>query len=659
MSVNCENSSVSFVMKYCPTSTVARTCEVYLCTKLTVPSAAPKHLSRSANPNHLKTGRMESNLRLCGECWQINSKFSSLMVMTKVPLLSLHSMPVHKFSASRIEEMVLENSVQTCPFWKRTVVCIYCTWFVCSWCFQWSVATGHLSSQRSQCVMAAVSPPRFSAAWRVEAPFSTVSRFDGFYTLYSLWLAAYDSLYECGRPCDTMSCLFCTAFGFSGANPYWCRRFSQRRRSTWLASRRAQSILPHAYKWSPCPWTGRWIRLQDSINPDLPPPLKTPTTNNNEALFQLPHAPVGDGTLFNHLKYYKVLQVGIHVALSVMEVCDVLLGTPGVSLDRFCPRRRTESSNSNIWGSSLTTTTSYVSRKYTEETSISRLFRCWLRDLGFLVPSFLETKMQGDRSYASTRIFCLRMLLWHTWSLAKAVTILWAYSLALDFVNVHFEPEVPLRRLRGSLRLITPHWPSYPNAVGIILGDFNICEPEEGRLNVWNQTFTDGDAGKTVMFHPFFPHVLEIAQLDYTRRDSTALGIIRTLSRIDRFFINLPMAEARDFHCYSHVFENLGNQTIPSAHAAVRLVIHKPSNREQQGKRIPCWMSKTSCLLFYSEAASRWPPIFCRSIWRTCGVQSYSWKGLKADSSWALTEETWQLGSKALNRLYCIACLQK
>ena len=130
--------------------------------------------------------------------------------------------------------------------------------------------------------------------------------------------------------------------------------------------------------------------------------------------------------------------------------------------------------------------------------------------------------------------------------------------------NVHFEPELTLRRLRERLRLITPHWPSYPNAVGIILGDFNICE---GRFNVWNQTFTDG-----AMFHSFFPHVLEIAQPDYTRRDSTAFGIIRTLSRIDRIFMNLPMAEAQDFHCYSHVFENLGNGTNPSDHAAVRVI---------------------------------------------------------------------------------------
>ena len=75
-------------------------------------------------------------------------------------------------------------------------------------------------------------------------------------------------------------------------------------------------------------------------------------------------------------------------------------------------------------------------------------------------------------------------------------------------------------------------------------------------------------------FIPFFPHVLESAQPVYTRRDSTTLRVIRTLSRIDRIFMNLPMAEAQDFHCYSHVFENLGNRTIPSDHA-VRLVIQE------------------------------------------------------------------------------------
>ena len=94
---------------------------------------------------------------------------------------------------------------------------------------------------------------------------------------------------------------------------------------------------------------------------------------------------------------------------------------------------------------------------------------------------------------------------------------------------------------------------------------------------------------KTAVFHSFFPRVLEVAHSDYTRRDAMALGVIRTLSRIDRIFINLPMAEARDFRCPSHVFENLGKKTIPSDHAAVRLVFQKPTNRGHQGKLIPSW----------------------------------------------------------------------
>ena len=70
-----------------------------------------------------------------------------------------------------------------------------------------------------------------------------------------------------------------------------------------------------------------------------------------------------------------------------------------------------------------------------------------------------------------------------------------------------------MRRLRERLRLITPHWPWYPGALGFIAGDFNICEPEGGRFNDWNQTFTNGDAGRLFFSQYFFPHVLEIAQL--------------------------------------------------------------------------------------------------------------------------------------------------
>ena len=83
---------------------------------------------------------------------------------------------------------------------------------------------------------------------------------------------------------------------------------------------------------------------------------------------------------------------------------------------------------------------------------------------------------------------------------------------SLVIVNVHFEPELTSRQLRGRLGLTHPHWPTYPRAVGVILGEFKIGDPEEGRFNVWNPTFTDGDPGKTAVFHSFFPYVLEVAQ---------------------------------------------------------------------------------------------------------------------------------------------------
>ena len=131
----------------------------------------------------------------------------------------------------------------------------------------------------------------------------------------------------------------------------------------------------------------------------------------------------------------------------------------------------------------------------------------------------------------------------------------------LGVVNVHLELELTLRSLRERLRLIAPHWPQYNNAIGVVVCDFNICEPEEGRLNVWNQTFTDGDTGKAAFFHSLFRRVLEITQPDYTGRDSSIIGFIRTLSRIDRAFIKMPMAEARDFHCCSHVHPELDVRT--------------------------------------------------------------------------------------------------
>ena len=60
------------------------------------------------------------------------------------------------------------------------------------------------------------------------------------------------------------------------------------------------------------------------------------------------------------------------------------------------------------------------------------------------------------------------------------------------------------------------------------------------------------------------------------------------------------MAEARDFHCHSHVTDNLGERSLPSDHVAVRIVIQKPLDHCGTSKLIPSWIPEH--------------PVFCTSL---------------------------------------------
>ena len=190
--------------------------------KLIVHFAMPKQISRSASPSHLKTEKLGNDFRLCGKFWKQSSKFYSLMGMTQVPSLSLGSTSVHRFSAPRIVETAWENPVfKLAPLGNGQVFALTAPDLHVPGIPD-GVATGSLSRQHGQCVMAALSPPRFFARlagggssfrcfpfrWALQFVFSLVR---------SLTLRVTTSHskenppYECSRPCDTLSCLFVTA----------------------------------------------------------------------------------------------------------------------------------------------------------------------------------------------------------------------------------------------------------------------------------------------------------------------------------------------------------------------------------------------------------------------------------------------------------------
>ena len=71
-----------------------------------------------------------------------------------------------------------------------------------------------------------------------------------------------------------------------------------------------------------------------------------------------------------------------------------------------------------------------------------------------------------------------------------------------------------------------------------------------------------------------FPQTLGVAQPDFTQKD-VAHGHMRTLSRIDRAFIKIPLSEPRDIRYLASVVGNLRDSTLLSDLIPIRLYIEQ------------------------------------------------------------------------------------
>ena len=118
--------------------------------------------------------------------------------------------------------------------------------------------------------------------------------------------------------------------------------------------------------------------------------------------------------------------------------------------------------------------------------SFSRLFRCWLRGL-----SFFGTFIPDKENAGGSAIGIHKELLPE-----DAIVTHMIACQGRDHVQA-FTPKNSVSSLHIGLRIPTL-W---------------ICEPEEGWFNVWNQTFTDGDAEGLQCFIPFFHMFLRLLNL--------------------------------------------------------------------------------------------------------------------------------------------------
>ena len=298
-------------------------------TKLTVHFAKAALLSLFASPRHLKTGRSESNLRLCGKFWQQSSKFSSLKEMTQELSLFLRSTSVHKYSASRIAGSAWENQCSNLlqvetdrSLLSLLLICVFLS------------RSFHKPARPMFDGRPFASPlfrrlagggPFFRGCpfrWALQFALSLVRCL----TLrYATPYSREDPLYECGRPRDTLSCLFFTAL-----------RLHQSQ-SILTQVQQSNDIELTCYKTLPtksvtCLQVGpvslvRPVALSaESDQSSLSPSDEGPNDEHPDCALQLPHIHVGCGLLSNNLQYNEVAWIGTHVSIFPMTVFDALLG---------------------------------------------------------------------------------------------------------------------------------------------------------------------------------------------------------------------------------------------------------------------------------------------------------------------------------------------
>ena len=234
----------------------------------------------------------------------------------------------------------------------------------------------------------------------------------------------------------------------------------------------------------------------------------------------------------------------------------------------------------------------------------------------------------------------------------------------LVVVNNHFKPELTLRSLRERQRLITPHWPPYPNAVGIVMEFFLIMvnQRKEGSMCGIKPSPTVTREKLPYLFHSLFFFLMSSRLLNLT----TPGGILRSLelcARCQGLIVSLLTClwlRRVTFIATPHVFENLGNRSIPSDHAAVCVDFQKADYSGATGQTCSKLDVQTS-------------RFFCSTLKRLHDGHQHSADpfGAVADVK-AVTEKAKRqtvrelsrktpdrLGAKLLTASYCVASVQK
>ena len=138
------------------------------------------------------------------------------------------------------------------------------------------------------------------------------------------------------------------------------------------------------------------------------------------------------------------------------------------------------------------------------------------------------------------------------------------------------------------------HWSTCLDGLGIIIGDFHICEPEEGRFDVVDQTTSDVDPGWSTSFGG------GSAKL-HKEGGSAGLGRHESCPGLSQPSMTFPCLKLVAFHV-----TDFCDGSSPSSHVAIRVVIPQPGSNSNSCDQVHSWFVKhpVLCSIFGKRCLS-------------------------------------------------------
>ena len=162
-------------------------------------------------------------------------------------------------------------------------------------------------------------------------------------------------------------------------------------------------------------------------------------------------------------------------------------------------------------------------------------------------------------------------------------------DMMFQVANIHIEPAATIEDKKLLLLKLKGNLVDASVGMALLGGDFNFIPTGEAKISFQEVEAWIPRDPLAHFFDETMSNMTELIQDSYTRLHIEK-GILKSGSRIDRWYCNLPEVDLMDCQPRATTMHNLFNKSKLSDHAAVSVVLHPPSRRAPMANFIPNWV---------------------------------------------------------------------